>query len=433
MQYLKNINNRLGKVEKEINQLNERVDHIQFEKEIRNEENNRKKQKMKKNQHQTYKTNEINQTENNMEEMENENSRDEITYYLMQIMEKLNGMENQIAVAHQRIDSVTGNQYDTNSNNNNSTGFNSNTIIINNGKKNNNNDSNINNNNNNININSNNNNKKIKETENAKIQYNKKTIKWKIATQNIKGLNDKTKQSIFWNQCIKSKLDIIFLQETNIKERNKNLFFSHTHSTQTKKEYLINEPKEYQTWFSSIEENTKKSRHRVAIILKKNIALHTFKKKELKGYALQLLLSFKEKYIVQLITIYNSPQTTKNASIRLIENLNEGKSKNWYTIMEGDWNTALHPEFDRKTTQEINNASTNKRKPQSSILNHVKYMDYIDAYEITNNNKEKTEEKNLTCIKSNEHYTAMSRIDAFWVDKEVGKKIIKFKTLDTTN
>ncbi|RHZ89675.1 hypothetical protein Glove_13g297 [Diversispora epigaea] len=188
-----------------------------------------------------------------------------------------------------------------------------------------------------------------------------------------------------------------------------------------------------------MEENTKKSGHGVAITLKKNIALHTFKKKELKGYALQLLLSFKGKYIIQLITIYNPPQTTENASIRmklknwLIETLNEGKSKNWHTIMGGDWNITLHPEFDRKTTQETTNASTNKRKPRSSILNHVKYMDYIDAYEITNNNKEKTEEKNLTCIKTNEHYTAMSRIDAFWVDKEVAEKIIKFKTLDTTN
>ncbi|RHZ59143.1 hypothetical protein Glove_365g27 [Diversispora epigaea] len=468
MQYLENINNRLGKVEKEINQLNERVDHIQFEKEIRNEEKNRKKQEIKRNQHQTYKTNETNQTEDNMEELENVNSRDEITQYLTQIMGKLNGMENKIAEAHQRLDRATGYQYDINSNNNDSTGFNNNIIIINNGEINNNNDSNINNNNNSNNINSKNNNnnntnknikkkrekkekrikkkllknkkksksEKITETENANIQYDKKTIKWKIATQNIKGLNNKTKQSIFWNQCVKSKLDIIFLQETNIKEKRKNLFFSHTHSTQTRKEYVINEPKEYQTWFSSIEENTKKSGHGVAITLKKNIALHTFKFKELKGYALQLLLSFKGKYIVQLITIYNPPQTTENASIRLklknwlIENLNEGKSKNWHTIMGGDWNITLHPEFDRKTTQEITNASTNKRKPRSSILNHVKYMDYLDAYEITNNNKEKTEEKNLTCIKTNEYYTAMSRIDAFWVDKE--KKLWDAKNTEQT-
>ncbi|RHZ59144.1 hypothetical protein Glove_365g26 [Diversispora epigaea] len=123
MQYLENINNRLGKVEKEINQLNERVDHIQFEKEIRNEEKNRKKQEIKRNQHQTYKTNETNQTEDNMEELENVNSRDEITQYLTQIMGKLNGMENKIAEAHQRLDRATGYQYGQNEGNTNTQNF----------------------------------------------------------------------------------------------------------------------------------------------------------------------------------------------------------------------------------------------------------------------------------------------------------------------
>ncbi|RHZ59100.1 hypothetical protein Glove_365g14 [Diversispora epigaea] len=253
-------------------------------------------------------------------------------------------------------------------------------------------DSSTNNNSNSNNINKKS--EKITETENIEIQYDKKTIKWKIATQNIKSLNDKTKQSIFWNQ--------------------------------SRKEYLINEPKEYQTWFSSMEENIKKLGHGVAITLKKNIALYTFKKKELKGYALQLLLSFKGKYIVQLITIYNPPQTTENASIRLklknwlIENLNEGKSKNWHTIIGGDWNTTLHPEFDRKTTHETTNASTNKRKPRSSILNHVKYMDFIDAYEITNNNKEKTEEKNLTLYSNvpNRCLLGRQRNPSEWTDKK---------------
>ncbi|RHZ89674.1 hypothetical protein Glove_13g296 [Diversispora epigaea] len=114
MQYLENIIKRLEKVENEINQLNERVDHIQFKKEIRNEEKNRKKQEMKRNQQQTHNTNETNQPESNMEEMKNEDSRNEITQYLAQIMEKLSGMENQIAEAHERIDRATGNQYGQN-------------------------------------------------------------------------------------------------------------------------------------------------------------------------------------------------------------------------------------------------------------------------------------------------------------------------------
>ncbi|CAG8822497.1 28539_t:CDS:1, partial [Dentiscutata erythropus] len=85
------------------------------------------------------------------------------------------------------------------------------------------------------------------------IQNDKKEITWKIVTQNIKGLNDKTKQNILWNQCEKSKIDIIFLQETNIKTNSTTSFFSHTHTTQKNEKFLLNEPETYKTWNSSIE------------------------------------------------------------------------------------------------------------------------------------------------------------------------------------
>ncbi|RHZ80778.1 hypothetical protein Glove_132g276 [Diversispora epigaea] len=278
--------------------------------------------------------------------------------------------------------------------------------------------------------------KKQKEG-NKETEYKKSVKTWKIATQNIKGLKDKTKQNLFWNQYIKSNLDIIFIQETNIKKETKESFFSHTHSTQTKEKYLVNEPENYQTWISSLDKENKKLGHGIAISIKKEIALHVFKVKELKGYALQLLLSFKGKYIVQLITVYNLPQTTENATIRLklknwiIENLNEGKSKNWYSILEGDWNITLNLERDRKTTQEVSISATNRRKSQSSILNHIKFMGYKDTYELLNDKNKETEEKHFTCIKTNENYTSMSRIDAIWIDRDIIPKVLKYKTVDT--
>ncbi|RHZ74762.1 hypothetical protein Glove_219g192 [Diversispora epigaea] len=271
--------------------------------------------------------------------------------------------------------------------------------------------------------------KTITNQGNKETEYKESVKTWKIATQNIKGLKDKMKQNLFWNQCIKSNLDIIFIQETNIKKETKEFFFSHTYSTQTKEKYLINEPENYQTWILSLDEENKKSGHGVAISIKKEIALHIFKVKELKGYALQLLLSFKGKYIVQLITVYNPPQITENATIRLklknwiIENINEGKSKNWYSILGGDWNITLNPERNRKTTQEVSISATNKRKPQNSILNHIKFMGYRDAYELLNDKNKETEEKHFTCIKTNENYTSMSRIDAIWVDRDIIPKV----------
>ncbi|RHZ76517.1 hypothetical protein Glove_196g48 [Diversispora epigaea] len=112
MQLLENITNRLGKLEENIAQPNERVDHIQFDREIQREERiSRNLNTHDEQQFESYKnlTNSVTNSTNNNDE--SNNSQNEIAQYLGQIMGKLENMESQITNAHQRIDRAIGNQH----------------------------------------------------------------------------------------------------------------------------------------------------------------------------------------------------------------------------------------------------------------------------------------------------------------------------------
>ncbi|RHZ80779.1 hypothetical protein Glove_132g275 [Diversispora epigaea] len=112
MQLLKNITNRLGKLEENIAQLNERVNYIQFDREIQREE--RISRNLNTHDEQLFESYKnlinlaTNSTNNNNE---SNNTQNEIAQCLGQIMGKLENMESQIINAHQRIDRVTGNQH----------------------------------------------------------------------------------------------------------------------------------------------------------------------------------------------------------------------------------------------------------------------------------------------------------------------------------
>ncbi|RHZ74763.1 hypothetical protein Glove_219g193 [Diversispora epigaea] len=103
MQLLENITNRLGKLEENITQLNERRNS---KRRISRNLNTHDEQ-----QFESYKnlTNSVTNSTNNNDE--SNNTHNEIAQYLDQIMGKLENMESQITNAYQRIDQATGNQH----------------------------------------------------------------------------------------------------------------------------------------------------------------------------------------------------------------------------------------------------------------------------------------------------------------------------------
>jgi hypothetical protein len=111
IQMLENINNRLNRMEENLSHLNERVDHIQFANECK--EQMEEDLTINNNNHNEINEENIEQINNskNNNNTENNHAQNEIAQYLNQIMTKLAGMETQITNAHQRIDTVTGNNY----------------------------------------------------------------------------------------------------------------------------------------------------------------------------------------------------------------------------------------------------------------------------------------------------------------------------------
>lgn len=94
-------------------------------------------------------------------------------------------------------------------------------------------------------------------------------------------------------------------------------FFLHTHKTALNTRFTTNAPDKYNVWLSGIKTTTNKNQgYGVAIILEANLAKYAYEIKEFKGFALAITLSFKGKYKVQIISVYNPLQTQSNILVK---------------------------------------------------------------------------------------------------------------------
>src|SRR3954451_18485782 len=73
---------------------------------------------------------------------------------------------------------------------------------------------------------------------------------WKIATQNIRGINDELKQQNWWKFCVENNLDIVAITETKLIKRNNWTIFKEQKITTNGTSKL------YHTWWAS---NTNKN------------------------------------------------------------------------------------------------------------------------------------------------------------------------------
>ena len=107
---------------------------------------------------------------------------------------------------------------------------------------------------------------------------------WKLTTHNIQGLNDKTKQTLWHNYCIKNNIDIAVITETQI-------------NSQTPIKYW--KFKNYDSWWNN---NTKGTG--ILLMLKKNIAHHISKIQTFSGRGTCIDLNFTKNIRIRIIGIY---------------------------------------------------------------------------------------------------------------------------------
>ena len=110
------------------------------------------------------------------------------------------------------------------------------------------------------------------------------TSTWKLITHNIQGFNDKTKQLIWNDYCIKNNIDIAIITETQI-------------NSQTSTKYW--KFKKYDSWWNN---STKGAG--ILLLIKKEIAHHIFKIQTFPGRGICADLNFKGKTTIRIIGIY---------------------------------------------------------------------------------------------------------------------------------
>lgn len=135
---------------------------------------------------------------------------------------------------------------------------------------------------------------------------------WNKLSLNIRFLSNLEKQRTLYEIANNLNLDIVFLQETNI--RTSQLFsqFSHTHSSSKPTKYYINNPSTYQVWIN--DDNGKRTGNGTAILIKKNLAKHVYKVDYPPGYGIAFTFTFKGKYKLTFLNFYY-PSITKHNTI----------------------------------------------------------------------------------------------------------------------
>src|SRR6185436_9690786 len=145
-------------------------------------------------------------------------------------------------------------------------------------------------------------------TNKSQDQNDIKTLK--IATQNIRGITNITKQIDWLNFCEEKDFDIVGLTETWAKEENcKYIFKNDTIKKILRKDKNTDEYK----YFWANGEQTNGSG--VGIMIKKTWAKHVYKIDKYEGNAISIKLSFKKRIKLQIIVVYY-PTSTSQRKLR---------------------------------------------------------------------------------------------------------------------
>jgi len=149
----------------------------------------------------------------------------------------------------------------------------------------------------------------------------------KIATHNVRGFNNETKQNIFKTFYKEKKIDIIGITETKLNRNNGKICMNNIDS--------------YKTWWETNEDNTMGSG--VGIMVKSELAKHIHKVHKCKGRLIAVDMKFKEHSDVKIINIYvesnDAEKQQRTETIQTLVNwIQQGKRLNKKLIIMGDFN-----------------------------------------------------------------------------------------------
>ena len=223
----------------------------------------------------------------------------------------------------------------------------------------------------------------------------------KLFSVNVKGLNSPQKRKKIFNKLVKLKADIIFIQETHIKEKDKKLLVM---------------PRLGETFIASNQQKKKG----VAIFIKKHLKPKMVFASE-DGRLLMVEISYQGEEIL-LVNIY-APNESQHNFFSQLKNQLTGKAEQKICIM-GDFNAIISKEKDTSTS------SRNKKKRSRNIIPKVflemaEELSLIDIWRTRNPNK-----KDYTFY-SNRH-NSWSRIDNCWISAELTHQVNEIDILPNT-
>ena len=129
-------------------------------------------------------------------------------------------------------------------------------------------------------------NKKSNKNKNRDITYTQGFLK--IATHNVRGFNNETKQKIFRTFYKENKIDIIGITETKLNKNNGKI--------------CMNNIESYKTWWESANNNSLDAE--IGIMVKNELSKHIYKVHKSKGRLIAIDMKFKGHSDVKIINVY---------------------------------------------------------------------------------------------------------------------------------
>src|SRR5215213_9812650 len=245
-------------------------------------------------------------------------------------------------------------------------------------------------------------NKKYNKNKNRDITYTEGFLK--IATHNVRGFNNESKQKIFRTFYKENKIDIIGITETKLNKNNGKI--------------CMNNIESYKTWWESADDNS--SGAGVGIMVKNELSKHIYKVHKNKGRLIAIDMKFRGHSDIRIINVYvesndaEKEQRKETISI-LLKWINQGKYENKKIIVMGDFNADPEIWIKEKST---------KKLTKYLILEKLKNENFIDLQKITNEEPLKNTWKNNNATK---------RLDQIWATNDWAKDIYNCKVLDNAD
>jgi ribonuclease HI/endonuclease/exonuclease/phosphatase family metal-dependent hydrolase len=226
----------------------------------------------------------------------------------------------------------------------------------------------------------------------------------KIATHNVRGFNNETKQNIFKTFYKEKKIDIIGITETKLNRNNGKICMNNIDS--------------YKTWWETNEENTMGSG--VGIMVKSELAKHIHKVHKSKGRLIAIDMKFKGHSDIRIINVYvesndAEKQQRKETVQTLVSWIQQGKRANKKLIVMGDLNA--DPE---QWTKEASGTTKNKYL----ILEKLQSENLIDLQKMTND---------VPLQYTWESNNIKRRLDQIWISQEWSHDIFNCKVIEDTD